>query len=244
MSSLQKYTINLYQDIQSESGQDISLVKGGSLILAASAERWEYLNYMRTIFLSMGIDPQPMTPQEIKNLCPLVETSDLYGGLYDQYEGYLDPHSTTVAYAKSAQIRGADIILQNRVLALKHRHEGAWDVVTEKGNIVAEHVVNAGGLWARKVGRMVGVDLPVTPMQHHYLVTEPIPELVDRSEILPSVLDLDGFTYMRPDRKGILLGVYELNPKLWHPEGAPWGLRHGFDTGGARPNRAGAKQRV
>ena len=222
ISKLQAYTINLYQEIQRESGQDISMVKGGSIILAASAARWEYLKYMRTIFLTMGIESQLVTPEEIRERCPLVETSDLHGGMFDQHEGYLDPHSTTIAYAKSAQGRGAQIILRNRVVELNPRSEGAWDVVTEHGTIVAEHVVNAGGLWARKVGRMVGVNLPVTPMQHHYLVTEAIPHLAAREDLIPSVLDLDGYTYMRPERKGMLVGVYETDPKIWHLEGAPW----------------------
>ena len=222
ISSLQAYTINLYKEIQEESGQDISIVNSGSLILAASAERWEFLKYMRTIFLSMGIEPELVTPAQIKERFPLVDTSDLYGGLFDEYEGHLDPAGTTVAYAKAAQLRGAEIILRNQVTGLKYRAEGAWDVITEKGTIVAEHVVNAGGLWARKVGKMAGIDLPVTPMQHHYLVTEDIPEIVEREECLPSVLDLDGFTYLRQERKGILLGVYELNPKIWNLEGAPW----------------------
>lgn len=222
ISGLQKYTINLYDEIQIESGQDIGMVRSGSIILAASKERWEYLKYMKTIFRTMDIDPQLISKSEIKKLCPIVKTSDLYGGMYDEYEGHLDPHSTTMAYAKAAQQKGATIILRNAVLELKPRPEGAWNVITEMGTIVAEHVVNAGGLWARKVGRMAGVNLPVTPMQHHYLVTEQIDDLADDAEVIPSILDLDGYTYMRPERKGILMGVYELNPKIWHLEGAPW----------------------
>ena len=222
ISSLQAYTINLYEEIQRESGQDISMVRGGSIILAANAERWEYLKYMRTIFQTMGIEPKLVTPAEIKQMCPLVDVSDLHGGIWDQYEGYLDPHGTTMAYAKAAEKRGAQIVLRNRVVELHPRAEGAWDVVTEKGTIVAEHVINAGGLWARKVGLMAGVNLPVSPMQHHYLVTEPIPDLVQSDEIIPSILDLDGYTYMRPERKGLLMGVYELDPRVWHLEGAPW----------------------
>ena len=222
ISSLQKYTINLYEEIERESGQNIGMVRSGSIILAASKERWQYLKYMKTIFNTMDIHPKLITTSEIKQLCPIVKTSDLYGGMYDEYEGHLDPHSTTVAYAKAAHKKGAKIFLRNAVLDLKPRPEGAWDVITEQGLIVAEHVVNAGGLWARKVGMMAGVNLPVTPMQHHYLVTEQIEELEDYEEPILSILDLDGFTYMRPERKGILMGVYELNPKIWHLEGAPW----------------------
>lgn len=107
ISSLQAYTINLYKDIQRESGQDISMVQSGSIILAANPERWEYVQYMRTNFLTMGIETRLVTPDEIKEICPLVDISDLHGGLWDQYEGFLDPHGTTMAYAKSAENRGA-----------------------------------------------------------------------------------------------------------------------------------------
>ena len=222
ISSLQTYTINLYKEIQQESGQDIGVVNSGGIMLAASAARWEYLQYMRTIFQTMGIEPELVTPSQIEDMFPLIDTSDLYGGLFHECEGHLDPHSTTMAYAKAAQLRGAQIILRNQVLDLNYRPEGAWEVITENGVIVAEHVVNAGGLWARKVGKMAGVDLPVTPMQHHYLVTEDIPEIVEREDHLTSILDLDGFTYLRQERKGLLMGVYELNPKIWNLEGAPW----------------------
>ncbi len=222
ISSLQTYTINLYKEIQQESGQDIGIVNSGGIMLAASAARWEHLKYMRTIFQTMGIEPELVTPSQIQDMFPLMDTSDLFGGLLHEYEGHLDPHSTTMAYAKAAQLRGAEVILRNQVLDLNYRPEGAWDVITENGVIVAEHVVNAGGLWARKVGKMADVDLPVTPMQHHYLVTEDIPEIVARDEGLISILDLDGFTYLRQERKGLLLGVYELNPKIWNLEGAPW----------------------
>lgn len=222
ISTLQAYTINLYEEIQRESGQDISMVRSGSIILAANSARWEYLKYMRTIFLTMGIETRLVTPSEIKERNSLIDVSGLQGGLLDQYEGYLDPHGTTMAYARAAEKRGAQIILRNRVLELNPRPEGAWDVVTERGTVVAEHVVNAGGLWARKVGLMAGVNLPVSPMQHHYLVTDAIPDLVESGEKVLSVLDLDGFTYMRQERDGLLMGVYERNPRVWHLEGAPW----------------------
>ena len=98
----------------------------------------------------------------------------------------------------AAKKRGADVILRNRVLDLQQRPDGTWNVITEQGSIVAEHVVNAAGLWARKVGNMVGINLPVTPMSHHYLVTETIPELAALDHEVVSITDLEGFTYMQP----------------------------------------------
>ena len=95
-------------------------------------------------------------------------------------------------------------------------------MITEKGTIVAEHVVNAGGLWAKQVGRMAGVELPVSPLMHHYLVTEAIPELEAIDWEIPMMIDLDGFTYMRQELKGVLLGIYEIDHKHWQIDGAPW----------------------
>src|SRR6201984_1298229 len=96
--------------------------------------------------------------------------------MFDPVEGHLDPWGVTQAYAKCATLAGAEINRFNRVVDLKARPDGAWDVFTEKGDIVAEHVVNCGGLWAREVGRMVGLELPVLAMEHMYLVTDEMPE--------------------------------------------------------------------
>ena len=222
ISSLQKYTIDLYERLEIESGQQLGIHINGNFSLAANEARWEYLKHAHSVFITMGLETRLMTPDEISETVPILETSDLYGGLYDDREGYLDPHGATVAYVKVAQRGGADVVLRNQVLDLSPRPDGSWNVETEKGTIIAEHVVNAGGLWARKVGAMAGVNLPVTPMQHHYLVTEEIPELAARNAPVASVLDLDGFTYSRQEHTGLLLGVYELNPRHWHVEGAPW----------------------
>jgi dimethylglycine dehydrogenase len=100
-------------------------------------------------------------------------------------------------------------------------------VTTEKGAIIADHVINAAGLWAKQVGRMVGIDLPISPLEHHYLVTESVPELKALDFEVPMMVDLDGFTYARQDQKGMLVGIYETNHKHWNMDGAPWD--YGFD---------------
>ena len=166
-----------------------------------------------------------MTPEEIRELTGgVIVTDDLLSGLYDSNEGYLDPYGATHAYAGAAKKRGADVILRNRVLELNQRADGTWDVVTEQGTIHTEHVVNAGGLWAKQVGLMAGVDLPMTPMEHHYLVTEEMLKCVKSARRVSSRLsaDLDGFTYTRQEGNGLLLGVYERKPKHWQMDGAPW----------------------
>lgn len=223
VAALQDYTIKLYREIEAESGQNAGLHMTGGVNMASDPQRWEWLKSAWAVFQSVGIETARLvTPEEIKEICPIVDVSDVLGGLYDSNEGHLDPYGTTHAYAGAAKKRGADVILRNRVIELKQRADGGWDVITEKGTIVAEHVVNAGGLWAKQVGLMAGVDLPVTPMEHHYFVTEDIPEVAALDKELGLAVDLDGFSYLRQERKGVLLGVYEQNPKHWNMDGAPW----------------------
>jgi len=223
VAALQDYTIKLYRELEAESGQNPGLHMTGGVNMASDPQRWEWLKSAWAVFQSVGIETARLvTPEEIKEICPIVDVSDVLGGLYDSNEGHLDPYGTTHAYAGAAKKRGADVILRNRVVELRQRADGGWDVVTEQGTIVAEHVVNAGGLWAKQVGRMAGVELPVTPMEHHYFVTEDIPEVAALDKELGLAVDLDGFSYLRQERKGVLLGVYEQNPKHWNMDGAPW----------------------
>jgi dimethylglycine dehydrogenase len=221
IAALQGYTIRLYEEIERESGQSVGMHMTGGISLAATPERWEMLKAERAMYETMEMQTRLVTPEEIKALCPIVDVSGLQGGLYDAHEGYMDPHGTTHAYAGAAKKRGAEIILRNRVLHLKPA-PGGWSVVTEQGTITADYVVNAAGLWARRVGRMAGIDLPVTPMQHHYLITEDVPEIAAMDREIAAITDLEGFTYLQQERKGVLLGVYERDPRHWKIEGADW----------------------
>src|SRR5215475_3854553 len=180
IAALQGYTIRLYEEIE--------------------RERWAMLKAERAMYETMEMETRLVTPEEIKELCPIVDVSNLQGGLYDAHEGYMDPHGTTHAYTGAARKRGAEIVLRNRVLALQALPSGEWSVVTELGTITAEHVINAAGLWARRVGRMVGINLPVTPMQHHYLITEDVPEIVAMDREIAAITDLEGFTYLQQER--------------------------------------------
>ncbi|HUL09091.1 MAG TPA: FAD-dependent oxidoreductase, partial [Candidatus Acidoferrum sp.] len=223
MAALQAYTIDLLSEIERESGQPIGLHMTGGITVASAPARWEWLQSAYRIFQTIGIeDCHLMTPAEIKKACPVIDIEGVIGGLWADREGYVDTTGTVQAYAKCARLRGAEVIEHNRVLEL-HRKSDAWQVVTEQGTITAEHVVNAAGLWAKRVGRMVGVDLPVSPMEHHYLLTENIPEIAAMgSRELPLVVDLEGFTYMRQDLKGMLVGIYEIKHQHWMMDGAPW----------------------
>ncbi|MBN9255502.1 MULTISPECIES: FAD-dependent oxidoreductase [unclassified Mesorhizobium] len=223
IAALQAYTIDLLTEVEKESGQNIGMHMTGGISVASAPERWEWLKASYRIFQTMGIDDVHLVGvDEIKQRCPILNTDGMLGGLYAEREGHIDPSGVVHAYAKAAKLRGAEIIEHNRVLELRQRPGGGWDVITEKGTIVAEHVVNAAGLWAKQVGRMAGIELPVSPMEHHYLVTEALPEIQALDRELPLIVDLEGFTYMRQEQKGLLLGIYEINHKHWNMDGAPW----------------------
>ncbi|MEX0503589.1 FAD-dependent oxidoreductase [Alphaproteobacteria bacterium LSUCC0719] len=222
ISALQAYTIDLLGKIEEESGQSIGMHLTGGLTLAGTPDRWEWLQSAYRVYQSIGIeDVRLVSPDEAGALCPVLSTDGILGGLWADREGYVDTTGTVLAYAGAAKKNGATVIEHNRVLELNQTADG-WNVVTEKGTISCEHVVNAAGLWAKQVGRMAGIELPVSPLSHHYLLTEAIPEIAALDGELPFVVDLEGFTYMRQDQHGMLLGIYETNHQHWMMDGAPW----------------------
>jgi dimethylglycine dehydrogenase len=223
IAALQRYTIGLYPRVEAESGQSVGLKLSGGLELASTPERWRWLKSELAWMRSQGHEgAELLSPEKAAAMVPIIDPTGLLGALFDPEEGNLDPNGATYAYAAAARARGAEVILGNRVLALERRPDGGWDVVTEHGTITAEHVVNAAGLWARRVGRMVGVDHPLVPMLHHYLVTDEIPAVAAIEGLMPAVTDLEGFTYLQREGNGVLLGVYEQHPVHWAVDGAPW----------------------
>lgn len=228
MAALQAYTIDVLAQLEEETGQATGMHMTGGITFACTEDRWEWLQAAYRVFQTMGIeDVRLMTPDEMQEYCPIMQTDGVKGGMWADREGYIDTTGVVHAYAKGARNRGADVVENNRVLELNARGDGSWDVVTEKGTIIAEHVINAGGLWAKQVGRMVGLDLPVSPLEHHYLVTDNVPEIEAMDFEVPMMVDLDGFTYARQDQKGMLVGIYEINHKHWNMDGAPWD--YGFE---------------
>ncbi|MEM1276670.1 MAG: FAD-dependent oxidoreductase, partial [Pseudomonadota bacterium] len=222
MAALQAYTIDLLSEIQEESGQDIGLHMTGGVVAASAPARWEWLQSAYRIFQTIGIeDCHLMTPEEVKKAVPIMDVDGIIGGMWADREGYVDTTGTVHAYAKCAKMRGAEIFEHNRVLEL-HRKGDLWEVVTENGTVMAEHVVNAAGLWAKQAGRMVGLELPVSPLAHHYFITESIPEVAAMDKEVPMTVDLEGFTYTRQDQNGILVGIYEIDHAHWMMDGAPW----------------------
>ncbi|MFV0359235.1 FAD-dependent oxidoreductase, partial [Tropicimonas sp.] len=235
IAALQAYTIDLLSEIERESGQSVGMHMTGGMTLAGTPDRWEWLQSAYRIFQSIGIeDCRLLTPQEAGALCPIMSTEGILGGMWADREGYVDTTGTVHAYAMAARKHGAEVIEHNRVLEL-HQTADGWRVVTEKGTLTCEHVVNAAGLWAKQVGRMAGIELPVSPLNHHYLISDTIPELERLDFEVPMTVDLEGFTYMRQDQKGILLGIYEIDHQHWMMDGAPWD--YGFELQQEDPDR-------
>jgi len=221
VARLQQYTINLYRELEEISGVSCGMHVTGGLLLAGTPERVDWLRMAVARGRYLDMDLELISPSEAKKRYPLLEEKHFLGAIHDPIEGHVDPYGVTQAYAKAAQMGGAEIVRQNRVLDTKQRPDGSWDVVTEHGTVHAEHLVNAGGLWAREVGRFVGLELPILAMEHQYFVTEDLPELKGQKELL-HIIDFEAEIYMRQERQGLLLGTYERAGVPWSPATTPW----------------------
>ena len=221
VAKLQQYTIELLKEIEQISGQSCGVHITGGIMLAGTRERLDWLKMAKARGRYLGMDLEIISVDEAAKLFPLMDKKHFKGAMYDPIEGHVDPYGVTHAYAKSAQIGGAEIVRHTRVTDLKPRADGTWDVITDHGNVHAEHVVNAAGLWAREVGRMVGIELPVLAMEHQYLITGDLPELVGKNEQLHCI-DFEGEIYIRQERGGMLMGTYERAGVPWSPVTTPW----------------------
>jgi dimethylglycine dehydrogenase len=221
VAKLQQYTIELYKEIEEISGQSCGVHITGGIMLAGTRERLDWLKMAKARGRYLGMDLEIISVDEAAKLFPLMDKKHFTGAMYDPIEGHVDPYGVTHAYAKSAQIGGAEIVRHTRVTDLQPRADGSWDVITDHGNVHAEHVVNAGGLWAREVGRMVGIELPILAMEHQYLITGDMPELAGKKEQLHAI-DFEGEIYIRQERGGMLMGTYERAGKPWSEVTTPW----------------------
>jgi dimethylglycine dehydrogenase len=230
VAKMQQYTANLYKEIEGISGQSCGLVMTGGVQLAGNKERVASLKTSVARGRYLGMDLHMISPSETKKMFPIMDDRQFLAGLWDPVEGHLDPAGTTQAYAKSAKIGGARIVEKCRVTDMRQRADAIWELETTKGKYTAEHVVNAGGLWAREVGRMVGLELPVLAMEHHYLITEAIPQIAEyrraNGKEVIHIIDFEGEIYTRQERDGILLGTYERYGQPWSPKTTPWDFSH------------------
>jgi len=226
MAALQGYTIKLYRELEEITGMSCGLHHVGGVTLADNKDRFDMLVAERAKHRYMGLETEIVSPEEIAKIAPITNTDGIVGGLYDPLDGHLDPSGTTHAYAKAARMGGATIETHVKVEATTQRPDGSWDVVTNKGTIHAEHVVNAAGLWAREVGAMAGVYMPLHPMEHQYLVTEETPEIYERDSEHPHVMDPAGESYLRQEGRGLCIGFYEQPCRPWAVDGTPWDFGH------------------
>ena len=228
ISRLQDYTINLYKEIEETSGHSVGMHSTGGYYLASNQSWHDYLKRERSKARSMGLEQEFVSLDEVVEKHPLINPENYVAALWDPLDGDIDPSGVTYAYAKSARVHGAEFYTHTPVIETNQRTDGSWDVVTEKGNIHAEHIVNAGGLWARELGRMSGIHLPVVPMEHHYLITEEIDKITSLPEgqRLPACIDYEANIYFRQERSGLLLGTYEPQSTPWSLDGTPQTFGH------------------
>ena len=218
LSRLAKYSMKLFQGLEAETGQAIGLKQNGSIGVATNEARWEEHRRGADLGKALGIDVELLSPAETKELYPILNVDDLIGSVYFPNDGQVNPADTTMALAKGARTGGAQIFETTRVTAIHSKHGRVTGVATDQGDIACEYVVNCAGMWARAVGKLCGVDIPLHACEHFYIVTEPIPELPKN---LPVLRDMDGCAYHKEDAGKLLVGAFERDAKPWGMDGIP-----------------------
>src|SRR5919106_420865 len=226
VAKLQDYTIRLYREIEEISGQSCGIHLTGGVMLAGTPERLDFLKTAHARGKVLGLESEFISIEEARRRHPLIEAGQFVGALFDPYEGHIDPSGVTHAYARAARVAGAEIYRKTPVVGLAPEADGGWLVVTPQGSLKADAVVNAAGLWGREVGRLVGLELPVLAMAHHYLVTEDVPEVVGNDGELPHCIDFEAEIYLRQEGKGLLLGTYEKDCRPWAEHTTPADFSH------------------
>lgn len=226
ISRLQGYTIDLYKEIEETSGHSVGQHITGGFYLASTPEWYDYLKRERSKARYMGLDQEFISPTEMAERHPLIDPKHYHAVLWDSQDGDVDPSGATYAFAKSAKVHGAQYFTHTPVTATTQRADGSWDVTTSKGMVNAEIIVNCAGLWARELGHMQGTNIPVQPMEHHYLITDKIQAVIDHPTRLPSGIDYEANIYFRQEGQGMLLGTYEPIATPWKVNGVPWDFGH------------------
>jgi dimethylglycine dehydrogenase len=226
ISRLQHYTMNLYKELETETGQSCGVFQPGSLYLAQTQAREHQLRLQEAKARRYGMNFHEVSRDEAERLHPLVDFDGIRCIMYEPDGGNVDPSGVTNAYAVGARQMGAEIHRFTPVTGTDAQADRTWIVRTEKGDIHTPWVVNAAGLWAREVAAMAGLNLPLQPTEHQYFVTETIPEIAAMDRRLPSVADRDGEYYLRQEGKGLLVGAYERDMRFWAEDGTPQGFGH------------------
>ena len=223
LAKIHAYSNQLYPKLEALTGQYVSWHPCGGLRLATNEHELAWLKQVYGYSKSIGFRMEIVGLETIKKLNPFLTTDQVLAAAWTQDDGHGDPSGLCNALAKAARDLGATVMRRNRVLEIRQRRGGEWEVITEQGNIVAEMVVNAAGCYARQVAAMVGSDAPITNMQHHYVVTHPIPAFMARSEEIPVMRDSYTSGYFRQEQKSGLMGIYENSglTEAWAPRGVP-----------------------
>lgn len=247
ISRIQHYTMNLYNELEAETGQSCGVFQPGSLYLAQTQAREHQLRLQAAKAKLYGMNFYEITRDEAERLHPLVDFDGVRCIMYEPDGGNVDPSGVTNAYATGARQKGAQINRFTPVTATIAQPDGTWIVRTPKGDIKTEWVINAAGLWGREVAALAGLTLPLQPTEHQYFVTETIAEIAGLDRRLPSVSDRDSEYYLRQEGQGLLVGAYEENMKFWAEDGTPQDFGHELfadDLDRIEPNMMRAIARV
>ena len=226
ISRIQHYTMNLYKELEKETGQGCGVFQSGSLYLAQTQAREHQLRLQEAKARLYGMNFHEVSRSEAEALHPLVDFDGIRCIMFEPDGGNVDPSGVTQAYAAGARAKGAEIHRFTPVTATIPQPDGSWIVETAKGNIHTQWVINAAGLWGREVAAMAGITLPLQPTEHQYFVTETIAEIAALDRRLPSIADRDGEYYLRQEGQGLLVGAYERDMKFWAEDGTPAGFGH------------------
>jgi sarcosine dehydrogenase len=219
-----KYSVDLYKGLEAETGLATGWKMSGCLRLATNQDRWTEFRRLATTAKSFGMDMHLLTPQEVKAIWPLMEVGDLVGASFLPTDGQASPSDITQSLAKGARMHGAKIVENVRVTGFDMEEGRIRRVRTTLGDIACEKVVNCAGQWARQVGAMAGINVPLQPVKHQYIITEKVPGL---STDAPTIRDPDRRTYFKEEVGGLVMGGYEPNPQPWTTGDVPdeWAFR-------------------
>jgi len=225
-AEIHKYTFQIYRQLEKESGQDCGFHFTGGINICRSQEEMDSNAMMQSACRRVGIESHFISLHEARDKVPLLDTTHMLGALWEEEGGHVDPASATQAFAAAARQLGAEIYRHTPVTATRQRSDGSWHVETGKGSIHAEYLVNAAGLWGREVAAMAGIELPLMPVEHHYLVTENMPAIESLGFELPQINDNETGVYARQEGMGLLLGAYESSCTHWAVDGTPLDFGH------------------
>lgn len=219
-----KYSVDLYKGLEAETGLATGWKMSGCLRLATNQDRWTEYRRLATTAKSFGMDMHLLTPQEVKTMWPLMEVGDLVGASWLPTDGQASPSDITQSLARGARMHGAKIVENVRVTGFEMKDGRITHVRTTLGDIACDKVVNCAGQWARQVGAMAGINVPLQPVKHQYIITEKIPGL---STDAPTIRDPDRRTYFKEEVGGLVMGGYEPNPQPWTTGDVPdeWAFR-------------------